>query len=170
MLATDGSEYSAGAERIALALAEQCGARLAIVSVVVSNPEAEVVAPDMIRAAEEETRSTLAGVYERAVTRGLAAETLAPRGIDPYTEIAAAAEAQRADVIVMGRRGKRGLARRMLGDATSRMIRTRTATYWWRPKAPISGARACGWPPTARVFPTPPRSRRRRSPRWAGCR
>ncbi|GIL05741.1 MAG: universal stress protein [Betaproteobacteria bacterium] len=122
MLATDGSEYSAGAERIALALAEQCGARLAIVSVVVSNPEAEVVAPDMIRAAEEETRSTLAGVYERAVTRGLAAETLAPRGIDPYTEIAAAAEAQRADVIVMGRRGKRGLARRMLGDATSRMI------------------------------------------------
>jgi universal stress protein E len=122
LLATDGSEYCAGAERIALAFAAQCAARLSIVSVVVSNPEAEAVASELIRAAEAQTRATLARVHERAVARGLAAETFAPRGIDPAEEIAAAARAQRADVVVMGRRGKRGLMRRMLGDATTRVI------------------------------------------------
>ncbi|GAB4482748.1 MAG: universal stress protein [Burkholderiaceae bacterium] len=122
LLATDGSAYCAGAERIALALAAQSGARLSIVSVVLSNPEAEVEASDLIRAAEEDTRAVLARVHERAVARGLAAETFAPRGIEPAAEIAAAAQAQRADIVVMGRRGTRGLMRRMLGDATSRVL------------------------------------------------
>jgi len=122
MLATDGSDYCAGAERVALAFAAQCGARLMAVSVVLSNAEAEVVAPQMIRAAEEDTRATLARVRAQAVERGIAVDTYARRGIDPHTEIAAAAEDLRADVIVMGRRGRRGLMKRMLGDATARVL------------------------------------------------
>jgi nucleotide-binding universal stress UspA family protein len=122
LLATDGSEYCAGAERVALALAAKCGGRLQIVSVVLSNPEAEVVAPHLIAAAEGETRAVLARVQARAIERGIAVETFAPRGSEPHTEISAAAERQRADVIVMGRRGRRGLMKRMLGDATARVL------------------------------------------------
>ncbi len=122
MLATDGSEYCADAEQVALAMVDKCGGKLLITSVVITNPAAESVAPDVIQAAEEETRALLDRLYEEAVKRGIAAETISRRGSDPVSEIIAAAEESRADVIVMGRRGKRGLMQRMIGDATSKAM------------------------------------------------
>ncbi len=122
MLATDGSEYCADAEQVALAMVDKCGGKLLITSVVITNPAAESVAPDVIQAAEEETRALLDRLYEEAVKRGIAAETISRRGSDPVSEIIAAAEESRADVIVMGRRGKRGLMQRMIGDATSKAV------------------------------------------------
>ncbi len=122
MLATDGSEYCADAERVALAMVEKCGGTLLITSVVITNPAAESVAPDLIQAAEEETRALLQRIHGEAVKRGIAAETVVGRGPDPLDEIVAAAERERADVIVMGRRGKRGLMQRMIGDATARAV------------------------------------------------
>lgn len=122
LLATDGSEYCTDAERVALAMAEQFGGLLLVASVVITNPAAESVAPDVIEKAEQETRRLLDRIYGVAVERGIAAETVLRRGDDPLAEIIAAAEEHRADVIVMGRRGKRGLMRRMIGDATSRAI------------------------------------------------
>ncbi len=122
MLATDGSEYCADAERVALAMVEKCGGTLLITSIVITNPAAESVAPDLIQAAEEETHALLQRIHGEAVKRGIAAETVVGRGPDPVDEIIAAAERERADVIVMGRRGKRGLMKRMIGDATSRAV------------------------------------------------
>jgi len=122
MLATDGSEYCADAERVALSMVEKCGGTLLITSVVITNPAAESVAPDLIQAAEEETHALLQRIHGEAVKRGIAAETVVGRGPDPVDEIIAAAERERADVIVMGRRGKRGLMQRMIGDATSRAV------------------------------------------------
>lgn len=124
LLATDGSEYGAGAERVALAMVEQWGGLLQVASVVLTNPQVEVVAPDMIDADEKDARAAVTRVRDEAVRRGLAVETHVRRGIDVHSEIAAAAEAERSDVIVMGRRGKRGLLKRMLGDATARVIGT----------------------------------------------
>jgi nucleotide-binding universal stress UspA family protein len=122
MLATDGSEYCADAERVSLAVTEQFEGLLLVTSVVITNPAAESVAPDVIEKAEQETRGLLDRIYAQAVERGIAAETVLRRGDDPLAEIIAAAEEHRADVIVMGRRGKRGLMRRMIGDATSKAI------------------------------------------------
>jgi len=122
MLATDGSEYCADAERVALAMVEKCGGTLLITSIVITNPAAESVAPDLIQAAEEETHALLQRIHGEAVKRGIAAETVVGRGPDPVDEIIAAAERERADVIVMGRRGKRGLMKRMIGDVTSRAV------------------------------------------------
>lgn len=122
MLATDGSEFAAGAERVALEMVERMGGLLQIASVVITNDQAEVIAPDMIQKAEEEAQAIVARVYEQAVQRGIAAETFVRRGIDPHSEITTAAEEHVSDVIVMGRRGKRGLLRRMLGDATAQVI------------------------------------------------
>jgi len=122
LLATDGSEFSTSAERLSLDLAERWGARLWVVSVVLTNPQVEVVAPGAVEAAEEESRAILARLREEAVKRGVAVETVTRRGPDPHVEIAAVADEQRADAIVMARRGKRGLLRRMLGDATTRVV------------------------------------------------
>jgi len=122
MLATDGSEYCVDAERVALEMVEKCGGTLLITSIVITNPAAESVAPDVIQSAEEETHALLQRIHGEAVKRGIAAETVVGRGPDPLDEIVAAAERERADVIVMGRRGKRGLMQRMIGDATSRAV------------------------------------------------
>jgi nucleotide-binding universal stress UspA family protein len=122
LLASDGSEYCADVERVALAMTEKCGGKLQIVSVVITNPAAESVAPEQIQAAEQETRALLDRLHEQAVQRGIASETILRRGLDPQVEIIAAAEKSGADVIVMGRRGKRGLMQRMIGDATSKVV------------------------------------------------
>lgn len=122
LLATDGSEYCADAERVALAMTEKCGGTLQIASVVITNPAAESVAPELMQAAEQETRALLDRVHADAVKRGIASETILRRGLEPHVEIVTAAEKSGSDVIVMGRRGKRGLMQRMIGDATSKVV------------------------------------------------
>jgi universal stress protein E len=122
LLASDGSEYCADAERVALAMTEKCGGTLQITSVVITNPAAESIAPERIQAAEQETRALLDRLHAEAVRRGIASETILRRGIDPHVEIVTAAEKHGSDVIVMGRRGKRGLMQRMIGDATTKVV------------------------------------------------
>jgi len=122
LLASDGSEYCADAERVALAMTEKCGGTLQITSVVITNPAVESIAPERIQAAEQETRALLDRLHAEAVQRGIASETILRRGIDPHVEIVTAAEKHGSDVIVMGRRGKRGLMQRMIGDATSKVV------------------------------------------------
>jgi nucleotide-binding universal stress UspA family protein len=122
LLASDGSEYCADAERVALAMTEKCGGTLQITSVVITNPAAESVAPELMQAAEQETRALLDRLHAEAVKRGISSETILRRGLEPHVEIVAAAEKSSADVIVMGRRGKRGLMQRMIGDATSKVV------------------------------------------------
>jgi len=122
LLASDGSEYCADAERVALAMTEKCGGTLQITSVVITNPAVESIAPERIQAAEQETRELLDRLHAEAVQRGIASETILRRGIDPHVEIVTAAEKHGSDVIVMGRRGKRGLMQRMIGDATSKVM------------------------------------------------
>ena len=124
MLATDGSEYCADAEQVSLAMVGQFGGTLLITSVVLTNPAAEVVDPGAIESAEQETRSLLQRIYGEAVKQAIAAETVFRRGPDPLEEILAASEEHKADVIVMGRRGKRGMIRRMIGDVTSKAVGT----------------------------------------------
>jgi universal stress protein E len=122
LLASDGSEYCADAERVALAMTEKCGGTLQITSVVITNPAVESIAPERIQAAEQEARALLDRLHGEALARGIASETFLRRGLDPHVEIVAAAEKQASDVIVMGRRGKRGLMQRMVGDATSKVV------------------------------------------------
>jgi nucleotide-binding universal stress UspA family protein len=120
LVASDGSEYSAGAIRVATALARQNNARLFITGVAVYNPEYASTVPGLEAAAVEAARKAVQGAIEAAA--GIAYDVVIAEAEDPYRGIVDAAEEYRADVIVMGRRGKRGLARSMVGDATARVI------------------------------------------------
>jgi len=122
LLATDGSDFAAGAERVALAMAEAFGAQLQIASVVITNPVAEAQGADIIRAGEEDVRELQEHLRSAAAECGVAAETIVCRGLDPYAEIVAAAEQNNSDVIVIGRRDRRGLLARLIGDATAHVI------------------------------------------------
>lgn len=120
LLATDGSEYSAGAVRVAGAWARQRGARLTILSIALYTPETETLEPTLGAEAERQAQERVEAA--RASLGDLACATEVRLGADPARSIAAAAEELGADVIVMGRRGRRGLARWMLGDATAKTI------------------------------------------------
>ena len=122
LLATEGTEFSAGAEQVALGLAERCGARVYALRVVLPNPEYEAMAPERVQAEAEAARAYLTELGQRAGVAGVPFEGLLRHGADPYVEVVQAAEDNRADLIVMGRRTRSDLARLMMGDSTAKVI------------------------------------------------
>jgi len=120
LLATDGSEFSAGAERVAMSMARRNNARLTILGVAVYDPAYSTAVPELEREANAMARRNVESAVRQA--DGLPHEVMIKEAIDPYKGIVEAAEESRADVIIMGRRGRRGLARLMVGAATIRVM------------------------------------------------
>jgi len=119
-VATDGSEYSAGAVRTAIDLARLSSARLFVTGIAVYNPEYASTVPGLEQAALAKARSDVATAV--AAAADVDHEVVIAEAEDPYRGIVDAATEYGADLIVMGRRGRRGLARDMVGDATARVI------------------------------------------------
>lgn len=119
LVATDGSDYSAGAIRTGVALAKANGAQLVGLSIALYNPEYSTLVPNLAEEAEKRARGALESFVAEA---GEHAVTVTIEAGDPSTGILEGAKQQQADVIVVGRRGKRGLARMMVGDATAKVI------------------------------------------------
>jgi universal stress protein E len=119
LVATDGSEYSAGAIRTGVALAKARGARLIGLSIALNNPEYSTLVPALQESAEMRAREALESFDAET---GGDAEIVTREASDPAQGIVAAAHELGADMIVVGRRGRRGLARLMVGDATAKVI------------------------------------------------
>ncbi len=122
VVATDGSEFSTGAIRVGIAMAEHSGGQLYAVTMVRTNPEYEAYAPELVKKAATEARGHVEAIIAEASARGVRCTPVIRHGDDPYREIVEAAEELNADIIVMGRRGRRGLARLMVGDATVKVM------------------------------------------------
>lgn len=122
LLATDASGFGAGAVRVAIALAAKSRGRIVAMSMVRTNPEYEALAHDLVERAEEDTWNYLDTVIAAAKAGGVQCEPLLRRGEDPSREIVEAEGEVHPDLLVMGRRGKRGLARMTVGDATIKAI------------------------------------------------
>jgi nucleotide-binding universal stress UspA family protein len=120
MLATDGSEYSEGAVRVAIEMSRRHNAKLLILSIAIYSPEYASLVPDLEEIATEKAQAIVKKTVEQA--QGTNYEVVVKLANDPYRGIVEAAEEQRADIIVMGRRGRRGLARLMVGDATAKVV------------------------------------------------
>jgi len=122
VLPTDGSEFSEGAVRGAINLAKTCSSKVIAVSVIETNPEYETIAPQLIEKAEKEAREHLESVKARALKEGVDCEIIAHQGEEPYRYIVEEAERNKADMIIMGRRGRTGLKRLMMGSETARTV------------------------------------------------
>lgn len=122
LLVTDGSEFSNGAEREAIHLAQKANARLYAMSVVMVNPDYESLAPQVSSNEEKQVQSVLDTIQQNAQTAGVNCETNWRRGSNAYEEIINEAKHFHVDLIVMGRRGKSGLMRLMMGSTTERVI------------------------------------------------
>lgn len=122
LLSSDGSEFSSGAIREAINFAKACSSKLYAVAVVKTNPEFDALAPQLVEKEENKTREHLESIKAMAAKEGVDCEIIAHHGDDPYKLIVEDAAKKQADVIIMGRRGRTGLKRLMMGSVTAKVI------------------------------------------------
>lgn len=123
LFATDGSEYSEAALREAMSLAKTCGSTLYAICVVEVNPEYASIAPSVIEKEERDARELLDMVRQCAQKENVACETIVHEGEDPAHFIVEEAEKLPADMIVMGKHGRRKKLRKLLiGSVTERVL------------------------------------------------
>jgi hypothetical protein len=122
LVCTDGSENSRAALAEALNLAKECGGQVYLLQVVVIIPEFEAAAPDLMVVVGEEVSKQLEAVKAAAAETGVALETRMSRGISVSSTILEEAEKIQPDMILMGRYGRTGLARLLVGSVTARVI------------------------------------------------
>jgi nucleotide-binding universal stress UspA family protein len=122
LLATDGSDVSAGAVKAALHMASRCGAHLTVMHMAKTLPDYAMFNPGGVQQAEEQGRAVLQEVEEQAGTACVNCAPVLRYGDEPVREIAKQAEESQADLVVMGRRGVHWLERLMLGEAAARVI------------------------------------------------
>lgn len=127
LIATDFSPHAERAVELGVELASKLGARVHLVHaydlpIPTVHPYAVTIPDPYIRACREEAGRRLDETLARVRARGVEAE--AHLAVVPAAEaIAATAEEVGCDLIVMGTRGHRGLARMLLGSVAERTLR-----------------------------------------------
>jgi nucleotide-binding universal stress UspA family protein len=117
LLATQGTEYDVGAERVGIELAARLGIGLRVVLPIVSNAEYETMAPLLGEQAELEAAARLEALRQAARAKGVDLTGRVRSGEEPFREIVGEAREIQADLIVLRRRGRRGyLAKLLLGE------------------------------------------------------
>lgn len=123
LLATQCSEFDVGAEKMALALAQRCQLPLRTVLPLLSNPEFEALAPEMAARAEQQAAQQIALLRTRAEAVQVTIDLCVRRGEEPYQEIVDEARANGAEMLIIRRRGKRGiLANLLVGEMVSKVV------------------------------------------------
>ena len=140
LLATELTEFDAGAERIALAMAQRCGVALRVVIPIISNPEFEANMPDLVLRAERDVANGIELFRRRAAAADVRLDIHIRRGAGPHPEIVAEAREAKCDLIVVRRRGKPSfLAKLLVGEMVSKVVRDvscgvllvpRAAQFW----------------------------------------
>ena len=119
LLATDGSEFSEGAIREAIQLARRCNSKLVAIQVIETNPEFESMAPSVLEKREWAVRAHLEAVKDRAQKEGVSCDIVVHEGEDSYKYIVDEAVKQKSTMVIMGRRGRKGFRRLVVGSTTA---------------------------------------------------
>jgi len=136
LLATEHTEFDAGAERLAFAMAKRCGVPLRVVVPLLSNPEYEAEMPELALRAEQEAGKKIEALRKQADAAGIQLDVHVRRGSEIHGEIVAEAAESQADLIVIRRRGKPSfLARLLVGEMVSKVIRDTSCSVLLVPRA-----------------------------------
>ena len=122
LLATDRSKFSEGPLREAISFAKKCSSKLYVISVLETNPEYETIGSEYFEKEEEEVVNHLKSIKTRAEGEGLKCETIFCSGNEPYQYIVDEAAEKNIDMIVIGRRGRKGLAKLLMGSVAAKVI------------------------------------------------
>ncbi len=127
LIPVDGSSYSLAAIRLAGKLARIHNSQVTIVHVIdeqviqqlcrFRKEECESIRKNM----EEEAKGLVSDMKRELSATGIQANTVVLKGI-PYEQILDVAENQGVDLIVMGKLGKRGVKRILIGSVAERVI------------------------------------------------
>lgn len=124
LLATEHGDFDSGAEAVALALARHGGLALACVMPVIGNAEFETVAPQLADQIDTDVSDRREQLLAHASAAGVRLDVQVRHGADPAAEIVDEARLQQADLLVIRRRGRRGLlAQLLIGDMVSRVMK-----------------------------------------------
>jgi hypothetical protein len=142
LLVSDGSEFSSGAVREGVNLAQVCKSHLYALSVVGNEIEHEALAVPILERERQQALVHLQQVKTSAGQAGVPCDTVLRSGVSVYEEILAEVENRGIDLIVMGRRGRSGLVQWLLGSTTAKMLGQAHTSLLIVPKAaPLIGKR-----------------------------
>ena len=123
LLATDRSAFSEGAVREAINFAVKCSSRLYVMSVLETNPQYETIGADVYEKEETEALKYLESVKARALQAGVySCEAVLHYGEEPYRLIVNEAVEKKVDMIIIGRRGRGGLMKVLMGQVAAKVI------------------------------------------------
>ncbi|HMK61191.1 MAG TPA: universal stress protein [Dissulfurispiraceae bacterium] len=122
LVATDRSQISDGAVHEAINFAKKCSSRLYVVSVLETNPEYETTGSSFFEKEEAEAADHLKVVKEMASKEGLVCETFLHEGMDAAQSIVDEASDKKVDMVVVGRHGRTGLLKTLMGSVASKVV------------------------------------------------
>jgi nucleotide-binding universal stress UspA family protein len=87
-----------------------------------SNPEYETIGANVFEKEEKEALAYLETVKTRAVQEGVSCHTILRKGQEPYRLIIDEAVEKKADMIIIGRRGRSGVMKVLMGSTAAKVI------------------------------------------------
>ena len=122
MLSTDASSFSQGAVQEAIFFSQACGAKLVVLHAIEIKTESATVARSAVMEARKEAKEHLAEIEKMAKDTDIDCSIVVVESYQTDKSIIDEAIKCNADVIIMGRHGKRGLLKLLVGSMTSRVI------------------------------------------------
>ncbi len=122
LVATDRSTFSEGAIAAAITFAKHCSSKLYVMTVVETNPEYETAGAEFLQKEEEEAVQYLASLKTRVLEEIPSCEAIFRHGDSASRLIVEEAAQKKVDMIAVGRRGRHGLEKVLLGSASAKVI------------------------------------------------
>ena len=135
LFANDNSEFGVGAKREAIRLVQRIGGNLSIMSVVINHSANEFMTQHSFEKETKVAMDDLEVVKTQAVDAGIDCTTSVHQGENITNEIISASEEKHSDLIVIGRRGKKGLLQSIMGDRTNEILYRSSCSVLVVPKA-----------------------------------
>jgi len=107
------------AVREAIRFAGPCSSKIIAVTAFKSNPEYETAGGSAYDAQVTEAQAHLMAIKELSDKAGVPCETILRADSSPATEVVSEAVARNADMIVIGRRGWKGIAKAFIGEVAA---------------------------------------------------
>jgi len=122
LLATDMSADSEGAIREAIKFAAKCSSKMLACMTLETNPEYETIGSNVFEKEEEQAQAHLQSIKERAAKENVSSEYVLHESMDAAQAIVEEASNRQVDMIIIGRHGRKGVAKALMGETAAKVI------------------------------------------------